>query len=120
MKARVSARFDETIHAPLRLRICVLLSPVESMSFAALREELDIAESVLSKHLKTLVAAEYVALTKTSDGARRATWARLTRAGRRALQGHLLALQELAAAADPGGEPAMAAQESAVPATMDA
>lgn len=99
MKARVSACFDETIHAPLRLRICVLLSPVESMAFSALREELDVAESVLSKHLKTLIDVEYVSLKKTSDGGRRATWAALTRSGRQALRGHLAALQELADAA---------------------
>ena len=31
------AKFDETIHAPVRLRICGLLRPVDCLDFAVLR-----------------------------------------------------------------------------------
>ena len=56
--------FDEIIHSPNRLRICVLLSTVETMEFAALRADLGVADSVLSKHLATLADAGYVTLTR--------------------------------------------------------
>lgn len=88
--------FDEIIHSPNRLRICVLLSTVEAMEFAALREDLGVADSVLSKHLATLADAGYVTLTRpTGLGGRPRTWARLTTPGHRALHGHLAALQQL-------------------------
>ena len=32
-------RLDEVIHAPHRLRICVMLAAVDSMDFAAIRDE---------------------------------------------------------------------------------
>lgn len=92
--------FDETIHAPHRLRIMVALSTVESMEFGALRDDLGVADSVLSKQLKVLVDAGYAKLDKpTGMGGRPRTWARITRSGRTALAGHLAALQALAASA---------------------
>lgn len=93
--------FDETIHAPLRLRICVALSAVESMEFGVLRDELEVADSVLSKHLKVLVDKDYVKLRKpTGRGGRAKTWAVLTKAGRGALISHLAALREMATVAE--------------------
>ncbi|WP_168582601.1 transcriptional regulator [Gephyromycinifex aptenodytis] len=92
--------FDEIIHAPHRLRLCVLLSPVESAAFATLRDELDLADSVLSKHLKVLSEAGYVTLDRpVGQGGRPRTWVRITDAGRAALAGHLAALHELSEAA---------------------
>lgn len=93
----VEPRFDEIIHAPHRLRLCVLLSPVESAAFGTLRDELDVADSVLSKQLKVLSDAGYVTLDRPSgQGGRPRTWVRITREGRKGLAGHLAALQELA------------------------
>lgn len=95
-----AATFDETIHAPHRLRICVALSSVDSLEFGALRDDLGVADSVLSKQLKVLVEAGYAHLDKpTGRGGRPKTWVRITPAGRRALSGHLAALAALAAAA---------------------
>lgn len=94
------ARFDETIHAPVRLRICGLLRPVEHLDFAVLRDALDVSDATLSKHLKTLVAAGYVSSGKAASAgrgdARRITWLSLTRAGRSALDAHVRALQQIA------------------------
>src|SRR6185369_8070532 len=56
------ARFDPVIHPPPRLQICARLAAVETMDFATLREMLDVSESVLSKHVKTLEDAGYVAI----------------------------------------------------------
>ena len=95
-RAAPEPAFDEIIHAPHRLRICALLGPMESVEFGTLREDLGVADSVLSKHLKVLVDAGYAALDKpTGRGRRVRTWARLTSEGRRALDGHLAALQAM-------------------------
>ena len=97
----VPPAFDEIVHAPHRLRICALLAPVDSMEFGAVRDELGVADSVLSKQLKVLVDAGYATTTKaTGETGRARTWLSLTREGRRAFAGHLAALQELAAAAE--------------------
>lgn len=50
--------FDELIHAPLRLQICAMLSPVRSLQFSDIRDSLQISDSVLSKQLSSLAAAE--------------------------------------------------------------
>lgn len=98
-----SARFDETIHAPLRLRICAMLAEGETVEFSTLRDHLEVADSVLSKHLRTLVEAGYVRLEKpTGRGGKMRTWAKLTRPGRQALEAHLSALREMVEAARVG------------------
>lgn len=91
--------FDPIIHANNRLQVCALLSPVDEVEFAALRESLDVSESVLSKHLKVLEDAGYVALRKASLDSRQRTWAFLTPHGRRALAGHLAELRRVVAMA---------------------
>ncbi|UVE96128.1 transcriptional regulator [Dietzia sp. B32] len=98
---RPAAQFDEIIHAPHRLRICALLAPVESMEFGTVRDELGVADSVLSKQFKVLTDAGYATTSKAAGKTGRArTWLALTRAGRTAFSGHLEALRELAAAAE--------------------
>ncbi|TFC55224.1 MULTISPECIES: transcriptional regulator [unclassified Cryobacterium] len=93
-------RFDEIIHAPVRLRICGLLRPVDHLDFAVLRDTLSVSDATLSKHLKTLATSGYVTSRKTvsagRDDARRITWLALTRAGRTAFDAHVRALQEIA------------------------
>ena len=94
------ADFDEIIHAPIRLRICGLLRQVNSLDFAVLRDALNVSDATLSKHLKTLVTAGYVASKKSTstarDDSRRVTWLSLTKAGRLAFQAHVQALQNIA------------------------
>ena len=98
------ARFDDVIHAPVRLRICGVLRPVEQMDFAVLRDTLDVSDATLSKHLKTLAEAGYVRMTKAASAsradARRLTWVTLTPAGRDAFDAHVRALQVIAGFAD--------------------
>ena len=99
------ARFDETIHAPVRLRICGLLRPVDDLDFAVLRDTLEISDATLSKHLKTLAAAGYVSSRKAASAergdARQITWLSLTKTGRSAFAAHVRALQEIAGSARP-------------------
>jgi len=72
------------------------------MDFATLREIVGVSESVLSKHLKHLEDAGYVAIDKRTVASRVRTWLALTRAGRKALEAHMTALRALMAAAGPG------------------
>jgi len=94
--------FDELIHAPLRLRICSLLGSVESMAFAVVRDNLGITDAHLSKQVKILADAGYVAATKQGVAsrvdARKTTWLSLTPAGRKAFEAHVTALRDLLAA----------------------
>jgi DNA-binding MarR family transcriptional regulator len=101
-------RFDEVVHAPVRLRLCAAMARVEQVPFAVLRDTLDISDSALSKHLATLETARYVRITKAVSAGRVRTTAGLTHAGRSAYAGHLAALREIVAAGaelDPPAEP---------------
>lgn len=102
------AAFDELIHAPLRLQICAMLSPVRWLPFSDIRDSLEISDSVLSKHLSALAGAGYVEVSRVRADSRSRRQVTLTKPGRTALCGHLAALQAIAAAA----EPAMAEERS--------
>lgn len=99
------SRFDEVIHAPLRLRICGLLRPVDRLDFAVLRGALDVSDATLSKHVKTLAAAGYVVSHKAASAdrgdARRIMWLSLSPAGRHAFDAHVRALREISGGAIP-------------------
>jgi DNA-binding MarR family transcriptional regulator len=87
---------DEVIHAPHRLRICAYLEGASSAEFSALRDLLGVADSVLSKHLKVLQDAGYVAITKpTGHGGRVRTWVALTPTGRRSYAAYVATLRGL-------------------------
>lgn len=94
------ARFDETIHASLRLRICGLLRRVDQLDFALLRDSLHVSDATLSKHVKTLADAGYLSSRKAASAdrgdARRVMWLSLTKDGRTAFDAHVRALQEIA------------------------
>lgn len=92
----IDAAFDETIHAPNRLQICAALSSVAEAEFATLRDTIEVADSVLSKHLKVLADAGYVRIAKPSGNGRVRTWVSLTATGRKAFDGHVAELQRLA------------------------
>lgn len=92
--------FSEVIHAPLRLRLCGLLRHVDELDFAIIRDALQIDDAKLSKHLKILTDAGFVALRKerspVRNDARRLTWVKLTPTGSSALEAHLAALTSIA------------------------
>jgi DNA-binding MarR family transcriptional regulator len=96
--------FNETIHSPLRLRICGLLRSVEELDFAVLRDALSVSDATLSKHLKSLSDAGFVNVKKLAsnarDDSRRITWLRLTTAGRQAFDDHIRAVRAIAAGFD--------------------
>lgn len=91
---------DPVIHPLNRLQICAVLAPHDEVEFAVVREEVGVSDSVLSKQVKHLEEAGYVAVRKGVVDTRQRTWLGLTRAGRKAFDGHLAALKRLAAAAE--------------------
>jgi DNA-binding MarR family transcriptional regulator len=93
----VSSDLDTVIHAPNRLQMCCMLAAVDIIDFATVREALDVSESVLSKHVKTLEEAGYVKVSKAASEGRQRTWLSLTGPGRKALKGHLAALRVMMA-----------------------
>lgn len=99
--------FNELIHAPMRLRICGLLRPIDKIDFAVIRDTLNISDPTLSKHLKLLSDAGFVKMTKGASSARtdsrRITWLSLTSAGKRAFDKHLRALQAIGGDFAPSG-----------------
>lgn len=93
----MSAVLDPVIHAPNRLQICCMLAAVDTIDFATVREALDVSESVLSKHVKTLEEAGYVKVRKAASDGRQRTWLALSGPGRKALKEHLTALKAMMA-----------------------
>jgi len=89
--------FDPVIHAPGRLQICAILSGVDDAEFALIRDRIGVSDSVLSKHIKQLEEAGYVALTKAPFDGRQRTWVGLTAKGKTAFAAHVAELTRLAA-----------------------
>ena len=94
------ARLNSVIHALNRLEICALLTPLQEAEFQVLRDELGVSDSVLSKHLKQLQEAGYVAFRKGTVNGRQRMWAGLTKSGRKAFSGHVEELKRLAGVID--------------------
>lgn len=90
-----NGKFDSLIHAQNRLQICAILAAIAEMEFKVLREQLDVSDSVLSKHLKSLEDAGYVVIVKRADMGRQRTWLSLSATGLKAFNGHVTALQAI-------------------------
>lgn len=98
-----AASFDELIHSPTRLRICAALEASTELEFAALERGLGLSASLLSKQLKVLLDAGYVALDKRRQPVGRPrTWVSLTTSGRRTYRCHVAALRGIVGPLDTG------------------
>ena len=93
---------DPLIHPPTRLQLMTMLTAVSEAEFVTLRDVLDVSDSVLSKHVSALAAADYVRSRKGVVDGRRTTWVSLTNTGDRALRAHVAALRSLIEAVDRG------------------
>ena len=91
---------DPNLQAPARLKLMSMLMVVTEMEFSALRQELDVSDSVLSKHITALAQADYVRSRKGSHLGRRTTWLSTTKSGRSALSAHVAALRAIIAEVD--------------------
>ncbi|MBV9471947.1 MAG: transcriptional regulator [Solirubrobacterales bacterium] len=91
-----AAQLDTVIHPPARLSICALLAAAPDwVEFATVRDTVQLSDSALSKHSRTLEDSGYLEVRKGAIGRRPRTWFRLTPAGRRAFAGHVEALHEI-------------------------
>ena len=90
-----TSRFDNIIHAPNRLQICAFLVQLDEAEFQLLRDELAVSDSVLSKHIKSLEEAGYVAPAKRTDFGRQRTWLSLTSKGVDAYTAHVKELKRI-------------------------
>lgn len=90
-----TARFDEVIHAPHRLRICAMLNGARMVEFSVLRQHLGLSKSALSKHLSQLVDAGYVEQSRATRDSRSHVWLTLTREGQKAYAGHRESLRQI-------------------------
>lgn len=79
-------QFDRLIHQPSRLSIMAVLAGCESADFVYLHEATGLTMGTLSKHLKKLEGAGYIAIEKTFKGSYPNTSAALTPEGRRAFR----------------------------------
>lgn len=91
----VQPRFDAVVHMPPRLQICGLLAVVDTMDFAAVREQVGVSDSVLSKHVKQLEEAGYVTVRKATRASRVRTSLALTAEGRAAFEAHVAELRRI-------------------------
>jgi DNA-binding MarR family transcriptional regulator len=89
------AELDPLINPPSRLMLMTMLTAVSEAEFAVVRDRLDVSDSVLSKHVSALAAADYVSSRKGVHHGRRTTWLSLTRTGRDALDAHVAALRAI-------------------------
>jgi DNA-binding MarR family transcriptional regulator len=89
-------QFDPVVHAPPRLQVCGLLAAVDTMDFAAVRDEVGVSDSVLSKHVRQLEEAGYVVVRKATRASRVRTTLALTTAGRAAFDAHVAELRRIA------------------------
>ena len=92
----VAPHFDAVIHPPPRLQICGLLAAVDTMEFAAVRDQVGVSDSVLSKHVRQLEEAGYVKVHKATIASRQRTSLALTKDGRRAFDAHVAELRRIA------------------------
>ena len=97
----VEPRFDELIHPSTRLSIVALLAAADWIDFAFVRDRLGLSDSALSKQFATLEDAGYIVVERPLANRRRRVRVRLTDSGRHAFDGHVAALHEIVASADP-------------------
>jgi DNA-binding MarR family transcriptional regulator len=98
MTEQSHARFqlDEVIHSPVRFSIVAALAKVDEAEFAAVRDAVQVSDSVLSKQITQLEQVGYVVVKKGYVGKRPRTWLRLSPEGTAAFARHLAALRAIA------------------------
>ena len=91
-------RLDDVIHSPVRLSVVAALAATDEAEFSAVRDAVQISDSVLSKAVGVLEDAGYMLVRKGYVGKRPRTWLSLTPRGHDALQAHVAALRAIAGA----------------------
>jgi len=114
-EAHLYAQLERIFHEPKRLAIVSSLAGSrQGKTFLQLREECDLTDGNLSRHLKTLTEDGIVAQAKAFVGVKPQTTARLTHAGRTRFLQYLGALEHVVRRA---GEALSSADVESEPAT---
>jgi DNA-binding MarR family transcriptional regulator len=103
--------FDDVVHQRARLGILAVLTEAGQADFPYLRSVLGLTDGNLGRHLEILDNAGLIMISKGYHRRRPRTWATITAAGRRALDGELASMQALmerlkAASGSPSAGPA--------------
>lgn len=94
-------QLDTLIHQPARLSIMAALASAEEIEFAALREAINISDSLLSRYIGMLEEAKYVKVRKGFVSKRPRTWLSLTDDGRKAFEQHIQLLNQIVSQPSP-------------------
>src|SRR5262245_34838794 len=88
-------RLDPLLQHRSRLGACVLLSRADALNFTRLKELLDETDGNLGAQLRKLEDAGYLDARKEFDNRKPVTWYSLTGVGKKAMRGHLAAMEML-------------------------
>jgi DNA-binding MarR family transcriptional regulator len=88
-------RLDDTVHQRVRLGVLAVLAEASRADFGFIRDALDLTDGNLSRHLTVLADAGLVKVEKDLAGGRPRTWVSATKAGRKALDAEVRALNDL-------------------------
>jgi DNA-binding MarR family transcriptional regulator len=94
-------QLDRVIHEKGRLGIMSLLAASPSLLYTEIRDTLRMTDGNVTAHLRTLLEAGYVAVTKSLEGGRPSTSYALTASGRRAFTEYLRLLEQIVAQTKP-------------------
>lgn len=88
-------QLDPVLDSRVRVAILALLLNGDSVDFTHMRDRLQLTDGNLAKHLRKLEEIDYVRMSKSFIGRRPRTSYVITDKGRKALQSHVKALEEL-------------------------
>ncbi len=94
-------QLDRVIHEKGRLAIMSLLAASPSLLFTEIRDTLRMTDGNATTHLRTLLEAGYVNVTKSLESGRASTSYALTATGRRAFTGYIHLLEQIVAQSRP-------------------
>jgi DNA-binding HxlR family transcriptional regulator len=86
---------NKAFESRIRLGIMSALAVNEALDFNALKEYLDVTDGNLASHMKALEKEEFVSVTKSFVGKKPNTKYFMTKAGQKAFDDHLKALENL-------------------------
>jgi len=96
-------QLDRVIHEKGRLAIMSLLAASPSLFYTDLRDTLRMTDGNVTAHLRTLLEAGYVAVTKSLEGGRSTTSYALTATGRKAFTDYVGLLEQIVSLTRPPG-----------------
>ncbi|APF41253.1 winged helix-turn-helix domain-containing protein [Neomicrococcus aestuarii] len=94
-------QLSDALSHPVRFSITAAVAATEEIEFSAVREYIQVSDSVLSRQASQLEDANILHIRKGFVGKKPRTWYSLTKEGRAIWNQHLAALQAIASGAAP-------------------